>query len=79
VRLALHLTKNQPFLPSTYCKNVILGGFFSRHHLFEMIIIVPHMPPFFTASFQYVAPFLHCIFVTLCACTPLKSAAAPLP
>jgi hypothetical protein len=44
-----------------------------------MIIIVPHMPPFFTASFQYVAPFLHCIFVTLCACTPLKSAAAPLP
>ena len=79
LHLALHLTKNEPFLPSRYWKNVILGGFFSSHHLFEVLINVPHMPPFFTASFQYVEPFIHWIFVTFCACTRLKLAAAPLP
>jgi hypothetical protein len=53
LHLALHLTKDEPFHPTRYWKNIILGGFFSRHHLFEMCIIVPHMPPFLAASFEY--------------------------
>jgi hypothetical protein len=51
--LALHLTRDEPFEPLKYWKNVVLGGFFSLHHLFEVCLILPHMPPFFTASFNY--------------------------
>jgi hypothetical protein len=36
-----------------YWKNIVLGGFFSWHHFIEMCIIIPHMPPFWEASFQY--------------------------
>jgi hypothetical protein len=36
-----------------YWKNIILGGLISRWHLTELIIIVPHMPPFWEASFTY--------------------------
>jgi hypothetical protein len=51
--LALHLTRDEPFEPSKYWKNIVLGGFFSMHHVFEVCLILPHMPPFFTASFNY--------------------------
>jgi hypothetical protein len=53
MHLALHLTKDRPFEPKKFWKNIMLGGFFSFHHLLELCIILPHMPPFFTASFNY--------------------------
>jgi hypothetical protein len=53
MHLALHLTKDRPFQPNKYWKNVMLGGFLSYHHLFELFVILPHMPPFLSASFKY--------------------------
>jgi hypothetical protein len=46
VHLALHLTKDRPFQPNKYWKNVMLGGFLSFHHLFELCIILPVSWPF---------------------------------
>jgi hypothetical protein len=52
--LSLHLNRNAALKPGwAIFSNMIHGGLFSFEHIVELIIILPHMPPFLALTFSY--------------------------
>ncbi len=52
--LSLHLRRNDKLQPAwAIFAYMVLGGLLSLEHLFELLIILPHMPPFLALTFSY--------------------------
>ena len=52
--LSIHLKHNAALQPSwAIFANMVYGGLLSIEHLVELLIILPHMPPFLALTFSY--------------------------
>ena len=56
--LSAHLQRNNAVQPAwAIFSNMVQGGLLSFEHMFELLVILPHMPPYLALTFSYETDF----------------------